>query len=62
MIVYVLLGRTDYAGDTLLGVYTSDVAAHAAYTQFLEEAEMSGFDEVIVDPRTLDGAAIWRWK
>ncbi len=47
MIVYVLLGRTDYAGDTLLGVYTSDVAAHAAYTQFLEEAEMSGFDEVI---------------
>lgn len=62
MIVYVLLGRTDYAGDTLLGVYTSDVAAHAAYDAFLVEADISGFDKVIVDSRQLDGAADWRWK
>ena len=61
MIVYVLLGRTDYEGDTLLGVYTSDVAARAAYTQFLQEADFRGFDEVVVAPRTLDAAADWRW-
>jgi hypothetical protein len=61
MTVYVLLGRTDYAGDTLLGVYTSDEAARAAYIAFLLEADISGFDDVIVDARELDGSADWRW-
>lgn len=61
MTVYVLLGQTDYAGDTLLGVYTSEEAARAAYDAFLVEAEFSGFDGVVVDSRELDGAADWRW-
>lgn len=56
MIVYVLLGRTHYEGDTLLGVYASQDDAAAAYDGFLEDVGIQ-FDEVIIQAVTVGAAA-----
>ena len=57
--VYVLVGQTDYAGDTVLGVYVSRLEAEAAYTEYT--IEHSAFDEYGIYPVELGAAAEWRW-
>ena len=57
--VYVLVGQTDYEGDTVLGVYASFEEADAAYAQYT--IEHSAFDDYDVYPQTLGAAAEWRW-
>ena len=56
MIVFVLLGRTHYEGDTLLGVYASQDDAAAAYDAFVEDVGVE-FDEVVIQAVTVGGAA-----
>jgi hypothetical protein len=57
--VFVLVGQTDYAGDTVLGVYPSFEEAIAAYNQYT--TEHMGFDEYEIYPIVLGAAAEWRW-
>jgi hypothetical protein len=57
--VYVLVGQTDYEGDTVLGVYVSRLEADAAYAQYT--IEHSAFDEYDIYPLELGAAAEWRW-
>lgn len=58
-IVFVLVGQTDYAGDTVLGVYASREEADVAYAQYT--IEHSAFDDYDVYPMTLGAAAEFRW-
>ena len=57
--VFVLVGQTDYAGDTVLGVYASREEADVAYAQYT--IEHSVFDEYDIYPVELGAAAEHRW-
>lgn len=57
--VFVLLGETDYAGDTLLGVYSSYDDADAAYAQYT--TEHSAFDDYRIQQLEIGAAAEFRW-
>lgn len=50
--MYVLLGKIDYEGDVLLGVYTSEALAEAAY-----EAHNYQYDDHVVYYCDLDASA-----
>lgn len=47
-IVYVLLGKTDYEGDTFLGVYNQRGDADVAYVQYC--IDHSAFDSYRIVP------------
>ena len=57
--VYVLAGATDYAGDTVLGVYQTREEADAAYVQYC--VDHSAFDDYTIHPIELGATAEFRW-
>lgn len=57
--VYVLLGETDYEGDTLLGVYASHEAADVAYVQYC--IDHIAYDGYRIVPVEVGAAAEWRF-
>ena len=57
--VYVLVGQTDYEGDTVLGVYVSRLEADVAYAQYT--IENSPFDEYDIYAVELGAAPTLRW-
>lgn len=59
MIMYVLLGETDYEGDTLLGVYATQEAAEAAYQVWI--ADQQRFDGHRVQQVEVGAAAQYHW-
>ena len=57
--VFVLLGKTHYEGDTMLGVYLTAEAAEAAYTQYC--LERFAFDGYRVAEVEVGAAAEMQW-
>lgn len=53
MLVYCLLGRVDYEGDSLLGVYPSDEAAREARASYVD----GYYDRYYVQVRELGAQA-----
>ena len=54
--VFVLVGQTDYAGDTILGVYAS---VEEAYAQYI--TEHSAYDDYDTQKIEIGAAAEFRW-
>ena len=59
MIMYVLLGETDYEGDTLLGIYPTQDAAEAAYQVWIVDHQI--FDRYRVQQVEVGAAAQYYW-
>jgi hypothetical protein len=57
--VFVLVGQTDYAGDTILGVYASVEEADEAYAQYI--TEHSAYDDYDTQKIEIGAAAEFRW-
>lgn len=57
--VYVLAGVTEYAGDTVLGVYQTYEEADVAYVQYC--IEQSAFDDYTIHTIELGAPAQFRW-
>jgi hypothetical protein len=57
--VFVLLGKFDYEGSIILGVYTTHDEAKEAYEQYCVEND--AFDEFEIEPVEVGAAAEWRW-
>lgn len=59
MVVYALIGRIQYEGDELLGVYASVEDAERARDEYDGIEGSQYFSEYFIRPQTLGAPAVW---